>query len=69
MKKVILAVAVIATVAFASCSKKTDCTCTVKMEGIEDQEITVADQKDCAKVDATTLDGYVEGWTVTCKEK
>lgn len=48
MKKIFLAIAVIAMVAFASCSKQKQCKCTGKVAGVEmSAEITIDKSENC----------------------
>ena len=48
MKKVLLAIAVLAMIGFASCSKQKQCTCTGTLLGTEmSTEVTVDRDKDC----------------------
>ena len=69
MKKII-AIAVIATITMASCSK--DYTCTVSYEGMDDVVTNYTDlDKDAAEAAETSCDnaGAVEGYTSVWAEK
>jgi len=74
MKKVILAVAVIAMIGLASCNKTSTCTCTYSMEvaGVEVSTTTDPAEyevKSCDKVDAAMLniEGAPEDLEVKCE--
>ena len=48
MKKVILAIAVLAMIGFASCSKEKQCKCTGKLAGVEmSTEVTIDKSDSC----------------------
>lgn len=70
MKKVLLAIAVVALIGFASCTKTKNCKCTATVVG---QTVTVEmnDQKvrSCSDIDSSRIPGYeASGITFTCVE-
>jgi len=71
MKKVLLTIAVIAMIGFASCTKTKNCKCTATYAG---QAVTVEmnDQKvrSCSDIDSSKIPGYesLSGITFTCTE-
>lgn len=70
MKKVLLAIAVVAMIGFASCTKSKNCKCTATIVG---QSVTVEmnDQKvrSCSDIDSSRIPGYeASGITFTCVE-
>lgn len=70
MKKVLLAIAVVAMIGFASCTKSKNCKCTATIVG---QSVTVEmnDQKvrSCSDIDSSRIPGYeASGVTFTCVE-
>lgn len=73
MKKVLLAMAVVAMIGFASCTKSKNCTCEVSMEGVDTVTVEMNDQKvkNCADIDSSKIPGYetLTGVTVNCTEK
>lgn len=58
MKKVILALAVLAMIGFASCSKEKDCKCTATIGGVSvDLGVTHITEGSCSDLE-TTISGY-----------
>ena len=71
MKKVLLAIAVVTMIGFASCTKTKNCKCTASIAG---QAVTVEmnDQKvrSCSDIDSSKIPGYesLTNVTFTCSE-
>lgn len=71
MKKVLLTIAVVAMIGFASCTKSKNCKCTATIVG---QSVTVEmnDQKvkSCSDIDTSKIPGYesLTNITFTCTE-
>ncbi|MCR5039861.1 MAG: hypothetical protein K6A94_11075 [Bacteroidales bacterium] len=71
MKKVLLTIAVVAMIGFASCTKSKNCRCTATIVG---QSVTVEmnDQKvkSCSDIDTSKIPGYesLTNITFTCTE-
>ena len=65
MKKVILALAVLAMIGFASCSKEKDCKCTATVSGVSvDLGVYHITEGSCSDLE-TTIAGYS---VVTCEK-
>lgn len=67
MKKVLLAIAVVAMIGLASCSKSKTCICKYTIMGVQ-TEVEVTDQKTC-DLDALPGVDLPSGVTFTCTEK
>lgn len=71
MKKVLLAIAVVAMIGFASCTKTKNCKCTATIEG-QEVSVEMKDQKvnKCTDIDTSKIPGYETqtGVTFTCAD-
>ena len=64
MKKVLLALAVIGMIGFASCTKEKNCKCTYKdAQGVEQEFTSTLDEGSCADLEVES-----NGVTPTCEE-